>query len=245
MRKQQVDLILVVSLDLPVLTGAYDQIHIGGTSREMLVDVAFSVRDVGNAVGLHQYFTGAYRPIDPALRFLVRGLSRASMLDLASLAVPHLGIDQPDHCAGCGVHGQSGVQQKAAQRTALSDHAIAVRLRPMASQCQLTRILDHHNITPGSPGSSALPGVARHLGGRYRMVAQEARELNLPRPCSRQPADTRAWPRHQRRMEGGPPFSRRRSPNRPSPYSIPVIGYSRANHRLIHGITIAIARQDV
>jgi hypothetical protein len=69
--------------------------------------------------------------------------------------------------------------------------------------------------------------------------------LNLPGARCRQPADTRPRPRHQRRMQNGPPFSRRRSSNRPSPYSIPAIGYSPANHQPTHGISRTTARQDV
>ena len=38
--------------------------------------------------------------------------------------------------------------------------------------------------------------------------------------------NTGAGPRHQRRMQSGPPFSRRRSPNRPSPYATLAISTS-------------------
>src|SRR6266705_4402107 len=93
-----------------------------------------------------QDFTGAHRAIEPALRLFVRGLARPSISYLAALAIPHPGIDKPEHPTRAGIHGQHRVQQKAAQGSALANWPIAVRLRPPPSQRQFTRILDHDTI---------------------------------------------------------------------------------------------------
>src|SRR6266849_2271805 len=62
---------------------------------------------------------------------------------------------------------------------------------------------------------------------RYRIVAQKPRELHLPTAFAGKPADTGAWPLNQCRVQIGPPFCRRQSPNRPRPYSMPDINVSR------------------
>ena len=71
------------------------------------------------------------------------------------------------------------MQQNAASGPALSDWSVAIRFRSPASQCQLTRILDHHHITSASPCACAPGGMRRHLGNRHGLVAEKACELNL------------------------------------------------------------------
>jgi hypothetical protein len=68
--------------------------------------------------------------------------------------------------------------------------------------------------------------MARHLRKTYLLIAQKAAELNFPRPVPRKPSNTRAWPSNQRIVQRHPPFSRRRSPNRPSPISSAIDQHS-------------------
>ena len=58
-----------------------------------------------------------------------------------------------------------------------------------------------------------------HRLGRHRRVAQEPRQPDLPRTRPSEPTNAKASPTrlHQAGVQKGPPFSRRRSPNRPSP----------------------------
>jgi hypothetical protein len=133
------------------------------------------------------------------------------------------------------------MQQQSAQSPALADRPIAVRPRPPPPQRQFARVLNHDHVATASPGCRARRCVAHHLVGGHRAIAQEAPKPHLLRSPSCEPPDTRARALNQGCMQGSPPFSRRRSPNRPSPNSI-VIGCS-ANQPLTHGISLANWRQ--
>src|SRR5205085_3591746 len=100
----------------------------------------------------------------------------------------------------------------------------------------------HHNVAAGNARSRAGHGVAHHLVGRHRDIVQKAPKPHLLRPSAGKPPDTRAGPRNEGGMQGGPPFSSRRSPNRPSPHSIATS--PSANQQLTHGITLANSRQQ-
>jgi hypothetical protein len=54
-------------------------------------------------------------------------------------------------------------------------------------------------------------------------------ELHLPRPRTGQPADARTRPLHQRRVQQGPPFSSRKSPNPPTVKSPSIAIFSTAD----------------
>src|ERR1700722_16011510 len=73
------------------------------------------------------------------------------------------------------------------------------------------------------------------------LLAQEAPKPHLLRSPSRKPPDTRARTLNQGCMQSSPPFSRRRSPNRPSPNSIAID--CSANQSMTHGISRANCRQ--
>ena len=114
---------------------------------------------------------------------------------------------------------QGGVQQKPSQGSALANRTISAGTGARTSQRQLARILGHHDVAARSPTCREFDRVTNHRVGGHRRVAQETRELHLPRPPSAQPTDTATRLFNQGRMQDGPPFSRRRSPNRPSPNS--------------------------
>jgi hypothetical protein len=81
-------------------------------------------------------------------------------------------------------------------------------------------------MSTGSPLPSQTSGMQRHLCGRHRPIVKKPAKLHLARPIAAKATDTRARPRHQRRVQPGPTFSRRRSPNRPSPYATLAISTS-------------------
>ena len=194
--------------------------HVGWSVREVLIDVAFPVRYSGDAVRRRQNFTGARRRVEPAPRLLVGCRAPAPWPDLTLVPVPDLGIDEAKQRARSNLKRQSRMQQQSAQRSALADRSITARPRPPTSQRQFARVLGHHDVATRNPPCCAGGGVAHHLVGGHRMIAQQPREPHLLRPSSGKSPDTRARPLNQGRMKGGPPFSRRRSPNRPSPNSI-------------------------
>ena len=218
--------ILALGLDAPVLAGPHDQIDVGGALGELLIDVAFPVRHNGDLRGLAQYLAGPRRALDPALGFFVRRRPPAPRLRPA-LAVPYLDMDKADERSAGGVHRQHRMQQKPSHRAALADRAEPVGTRPPPPQCQLAGVLDRHHLAAGDAARRGRAGGHRHLAGRHRSIAQKAAELDLPRPSAGQPPDARTRLRHQRCVQQGPPFCRRRSPNRPSPNSTPAIDPSR------------------
>jgi len=62
--------------------------------------------------------------------------------------------------------------------------------------------------------------MARHLCDVYPFIAQKTREPDLLRPAPGQASNARTGPPNEGPMQRQPPFSRRRSPNRPSLTSI-------------------------
>ena len=124
----------------------------------------------------------------------------------------------------------------------LADRAVVGLARPPTAQCQFAGILRHHDVAPGNTPRRARGRLAHHLAGAYPWVAQEAREPHLPCSTSAKPPDARAGPLDQSLVQGGPPFSSRPSPNRPSPYSIALA--SAAKHRSTNGIGLARIRQQ-
>jgi hypothetical protein len=101
-------------------------------------------------------------------------------------------------------------------RIALGDQAV-VPMRPSAAQDQLRRVLHDNDMPTGHPLPGQAPGMLRHLRRRYRPIVKKPAKLHLARPVPAKSTDTRARLCHQRRVQPGPPFSKRRSPNRPSP----------------------------
>src|SRR5712692_9714697 len=115
--------------------------HVGGTAREMLVDVAFPVRYNGDAVRRLQHFTGVRCGVEPALRFLVGCRAKAPRIGRALIPVPDRGIDEAEQRTGSSLKRYSRMQQHSAQRATLADRPITARPCPPTSQCQFARVL--------------------------------------------------------------------------------------------------------
>src|SRR5438067_6034744 len=75
---------------------------------------------------------------------------------------------------------------------------------------------------PATRVCRAADGMEHHLLSRHSVVVQEAPELHLSCPPTRKALDTGAGALNEGSVQGDPPFSRRRSPNRPSPNSIDI-----------------------
>ncbi len=125
--------------------------------------------------------------------------------------------------------------------SAFADRTKAVLARPPAAQLQFAGVLNNDNITTCNPRRGPSRRVLHHLIGSHCAIAQKAGKPHLLGSLPAKPSDTRTWPRHQRGMQRDPPFSRRRSPNRPSPNSIAI--FISANHSQIHGISPRHPRQ--
>src|SRR4051812_24987196 len=111
------------------------------------------------------------------------------------------------------------MQQQPSCSTTLADRSISVGLCAPPAKEQLAGILNHDDLAPSNTIRRAPSRMARHFSDTYPFVTQKARELNFPRSAPRKPSNTRARPSNQRLVQRRPPFSRRRSPNRPSPVS--------------------------
>src|SRR5574337_1743300 len=82
----------------------------------------------------------------------------------------------------------------------------------------------------------------RHLFGRNRLVAQQTRQANLARAITTKTSNPKTAPTHldQTGVQKGPPFSRRRSPNRPSVIAdIPI-----SRDAVYEGIRVSALRQS-
>src|SRR3981189_3893112 len=121
------------------------------------------------------------------------------------------------------------MQQQSAQRAAFADRSIPARSGAPTSQRQFAGILSHNDLTARHSCCGAVARMAHHFVGSHCRVVKETPEPHLLRSTSRKPSDTTTRSLDEGRVEGGPPFSRRRSPNRPSPNSMAAI--SAANQR--------------
>jgi hypothetical protein len=138
------------------------------------------------------------------------------------------------------------VQQQTACASAASDRTKSPRPRFLASKHQLAAVLDRQHIAPRNQARGSRRSRLGHLGDRHSPVIQKARELYLARAIALgQTAYARPRPRHQRSLQNGPPFSRRRSPNRPSP-AVSQTNVIEALPRIIlpHGISLQRSPQS-
>ena len=133
------------------------------------------------------------------------------------------------------------MQKQAAQPAALANRPITIVASPPPSHCQFAGVLDHNDVTPCNPRCSAFHRMANHLCGGHALIAQETREPHFLGALTGQSSDAGAGPLNQGGVKVGPPFSRRRSPNRPSPNGIAMA--TSANQHLLHGISWATVRQ--
>ena len=141
------------------------------------------------------------------------------MRDFALVPVPGLGVGKAEQGPAPNLQRQCGMQQQSAQRAAFADRPKSVGARSPASQGQLAGVLDHDNVAAGNAGCRARHRLAKHLLWGHRSIVQKASKPHLLRPVTPEPADTTARLADKGCMKRSPPFSRRRSPNRPSPNS--------------------------
>src|SRR5436190_15079609 len=210
------------NLDPPIMTGSNQQIDIGRTARKVLEDIAFPVRYLGDAVRFSQCLARPRRAIQPTLRLLIDGRARVAMFQRTLVAVPYLRIDQANDRTGRPINRQSNMQHQSANRPALADRPVAIRPRPPPAQVQFGRVLDHDNVASSHPRRRLAHSLAHHRAGGHRLIAQNTPELHLARSAASQPPHGARAPLKQGLVQQGPPFSRRRSPNRPSPNSIAI-----------------------
>src|SRR5262249_30065323 len=123
---------------------------------------------------------------------------------------------KPRHTAGGAIDRKGGGTQPPARRPAATHRAKAGSPQLAAAQDDLDRILDHHDIAARGPVAGARPHGRGHLRHAHPPIAQKPMELNLTAATPSQPTDPRARLFHQGSVQQRPPFSRRRSPNRPN-----------------------------
>jgi hypothetical protein len=95
--------------------------------------------------------------------------------------------------------------QQQACRIALGNRAVVLSRSPTA-QDQFRCVLNDNNMPTGSPLPGQTPGMQRHLCRCHRGVVKKPAKLHFPGPVTAKATDTRTGPRHQRRMQPGPPF---------------------------------------
>jgi hypothetical protein len=195
-----------VVAEAAVLRRAHQQLHAVRTKGEGLVDVAFAVRHHGDppcAGADRGGLVGALQPAEALLLLHRQGspLRFAPAGALQELAV-HQAQDRP----------VPRVQRH---------HRMQV-VSPAALRADHRRVLDHQNIAALAALRRLPARLSRHLLRRHRAVAQKPRQPDFPGPIPAQTTDPQSTPpnRQQTGQQIGPPFSSRRSPNRPSVNSI-------------------------
>src|ERR1700686_3472954 len=114
---------------------------------------------------------------------------------------------------------------KAEQRAIMGvhrDHRMQIQTALLAIVAQSRGVLDRQDVTSLDQPSTALPGGRDHLVRSHPHVTQEPGKAHLASAIATHTAHTDARLAHtnQASQQAGPPFSRRRSPNRPKITSI-------------------------
>ena len=177
------------------------------TPRERFENVALAVGDHRHAGSAGTHRGGLIGPLQPAEALLLLDRNRPPGRAPAPLPLQKRAVDQPQDRPVLRIHRQHRVQIIA---------AAAVR-------AQHRRVLDREDMPSGTAGRRPLGGFRQHLGAAHRLVAQKPGQPDLSRTAAAQPPHPQlaATRRHQAAQKKGPPFSRRRSPNRPSRSSMP------------------------
>jgi hypothetical protein len=139
------------------------------------------------------------------------------MLLAANVTEEHR-IDKSEQPAIMGVH---------------RDHGMQVQTALLAIVAQGRGILDRQDVPPLDQPSGARAGSRDHLVRPHTRVAQEAGNAHLAGAIASHAthADAGLPDTDQTGQQAGPPFSRRRSPNRPKLPSISVLPNVAGHHR--------------
>ena len=102
------------------------------------------------------------------------------------------------------------------------DRRVQVQAALIAVVAQTRRVLNYQHVPPFYQPSGAGMGGCYHLARRHAWIMQEPPKTNLARSVAAKWPDPNAVlaDRNKTVQKEGPPFSRRRSPNRPSMCSI-------------------------
>jgi len=194
-----------------ILPDPDQQLHTGRLAGELLIDVALAIGDHGEAgrPGRQQRarLLGRGQPT-PAL--LLRERPRLALRLRSAAAAKQLGMDQPQQGAILRINGDRRVQHQALL---------------VAVIAQARRVLDRQNVPARHQLGRARRRCLHHLGRGYPLVAQKPRDPHLAGAIATKRAHPNPRLSHRRQPieQEQPPFSRRRSPNRPSPIVIATL----------------------
>src|SRR5450432_410604 len=194
-----------IALNAAVLRRAQHKIDAGRAQGESREYVAFAVGDHRYLLRVRADLRRRARPLDPAPAFLLFDRPRPSLRLAPALALQKLSVDKTKNRPVLRVHRDCGMQIETAAARRSDDR----------------RVLDRQHMPAHATRPGARAGGGEHLLGRHRLVAQKTGQTNFPSPIPAQPthANPIAARRDKAAMQKDPPFSRRRSPNRPSPSS--------------------------
>ena len=130
-----------------------------------------------------------------------------------------LAVNQPKNAAVQRVNGQHDMQIIAAAALRTDDRGV----------------LDRQHLTPAAALGCPQTGLGDHFLDADRRVAQKPGQPDFPGPIPAQRPDTNRPPALLQKppQKKGPPFCRRRSPNRPSESSI-ARSESNSTQRIRH-----------
>ena len=121
-----------------------------------------------------------------------------------------------------GIERQRRMQQQATCPAAFADRSIPIGFCSPSAKDQFAGVLDNDDLSTDDTLGRPRSRMARHLRNTYPLVAQKTREPNLPCSVPGKPPNAGTRPTNEGRMQSRPPFSKRRSPNRPSPNAIVI-----------------------
>ena len=192
----------------PVLGSPHQLLDIRRLEGKALIDVAFTVLD-DRHTGSSRFpkLARAFGAVEPAPAVLLLEGPLFAYRALATAAIQEEGVDKAQDKPARRFHGNQRMHGK----------PDALLVHPNGR-----RVLDRKYMTTAGSRAGPCRRCAQHLSRRHLPTMQKTRDPHLAGSAAakRAHAASPAAIGHQPAQQIGPPFSRRSSPNRPSPASI-------------------------
>src|SRR4030088_890516 len=199
----------------PILARAHQHFDRTRFIGKILVDIAFTVRYHGHASSLHRRkFSSALCSFEPASTFLLRQVPLPALVALTALTDEEASVEKSEQGAIDRIDCDEGMQSHTDALGGAANHG---------------RVLNGEHMPSGDTSRRACRRRGHHLGHGHCRIVQKARQSDLARPVLTEPTNPYATPTqfHQPSVQQRPPFSSRRSPNRPSVNSAMVSSSNR------------------
>jgi hypothetical protein len=195
-------------LQSSIVIGSDQQFGLDRSAGKLLVNVTLSIGNHHHACrSMSCQFCRHEGGAEPAVTLLICKCPHGPLALFAADMLEEHRLDEPEQSPVIGID---------------RDHRVKIQTVELAIVSQRRGVLDRQNMATSDQPRGSQPGRGYHLLRRHPPIAQETRDADLASPISANTPNTdpRLTDADKAGQQTGPPFSRRRSPNRPNPPSI-------------------------